>query len=54
MAAGPAPRMGAGPAVFWVSGHADQCLVHTYEGIDSVQSLILDREVTGISAFNGA
>jgi glutaryl-CoA dehydrogenase len=26
-------------------------VVHTYEGTDSIQSLILGREITGISAF---
>lgn len=32
----------------------DMEVVHTYEGTDSIQSLILGREITGISAFNGA
>jgi len=25
--------------------------VHTYEGTDSIQSLIIGRDVTGLSAF---
>ena len=29
----------------------DMEVVHTYEGTDSIQSLILGREITGISAF---
>ena len=30
----------------------DMEVVHTYEGTDSIQSLILGREITGLSAFN--
>jgi glutaryl-CoA dehydrogenase len=30
----------------------DMEVVHTYEGTDSIQSLILGREITGISAFS--
>jgi glutaryl-CoA dehydrogenase len=26
-------------------------VVHTYEGTDSIQSLILGRQITGLSAF---
>jgi glutaryl-CoA dehydrogenase len=26
-------------------------IVHTYEGTDSIQSLLVGREITGISAF---
>ena len=26
-------------------------VVHTYEGTDSIQSLIVGRDITGISAF---
>jgi glutaryl-CoA dehydrogenase len=26
-------------------------VVHTYEGTDSIQSLIVGRDVTGLSAF---
>jgi glutaryl-CoA dehydrogenase len=29
----------------------DMEVVHTYEGTDSIQSLIVGRDVTGISAF---
>ena len=29
----------------------DMEVVHTYEGTDSIQSLILGREITGLSAF---
>jgi glutaryl-CoA dehydrogenase len=29
----------------------DYYLVHTYEGTDTIQSLIIGRDVTGISAF---
>lgn len=32
----------------------DMEVVHTYEGTDSIQSLILGREITGISAFSGS
>jgi Acyl-CoA dehydrogenases len=32
----------------------DMEVVHTYEGTDSIQSLILGREITGISAFNAS
>lgn len=31
----------------------DMEVVHTYEGTDSIQSLIVGREITGISAFSG-
>jgi hypothetical protein len=31
--------------------HADIQAVHTYEGTDSIQSLIVGRAITGISAF---
>ena len=27
-------------------------VVHTYEGTDNIQSLILGRDITGISAIN--
>jgi glutaryl-CoA dehydrogenase len=30
---------------------ADMEIVHTYEGTDTIQSLIIGRDVTGISAF---
>jgi glutaryl-CoA dehydrogenase len=30
----------------------DMEVVHTYEGTDSIQSLIVGREITGIAAFN--
>jgi glutaryl-CoA dehydrogenase len=33
--------------------HADVEAVYTYEGTDSVQSLIVGREITGLSAFTG-
>jgi glutaryl-CoA dehydrogenase len=29
----------------------DMEVVHTYEGTDSIQSLIVGRDITGISAF---
>ena len=29
----------------------DMEVVHTYEGNDSIQSLIIGRDVTGLSAF---
>jgi len=29
----------------------DMEVVHTYEGTDSIQSLIIGRDVTGLSAF---
>jgi glutaryl-CoA dehydrogenase len=29
----------------------DMEIVHTYEGTDTIQSLIIGRDVTGISAF---
>jgi glutaryl-CoA dehydrogenase len=29
----------------------DREVVHTYEGTDSIQSLIVGRDITGISAF---
>jgi glutaryl-CoA dehydrogenase len=29
----------------------DMEVVHTYEGTDSIQSLIVGRDVTGLSAF---
>ncbi|MHA7220922.1 acyl-CoA dehydrogenase family protein [Arthrobacter sp. RHLT1-20] len=32
----------------------DMEVVHTYEGTDSIQSLIVGREITGISAFSGS
>lgn len=32
----------------------DMEVVHTYEGTDSIQSLIVGREITGISAFSNA
>jgi glutaryl-CoA dehydrogenase len=34
--------------------HADVEAVYTYEGTDSIQSLIVGREITGLSAFDGA
>lgn len=37
---------------FHVARHlTDMEVVHTYEGTDSIQSLLLGREITGISAF---
>ena len=37
---------------FHVARHmTDMEVVHTYEGTDSIQSLIIGRDVTGISAF---
>ena len=30
----------------------DMEVVHTYEGTDSIQSLIVGRDITGIAAFN--
>jgi len=29
----------------------DMEVVHTYEGTDSIQSFIVSRDITGISAF---
>lgn len=38
---------------FHVARHmTDMEVVHTYEGTDSIQSLIIGRDVTGISAFD--
>ena len=31
--------------------HADVEVVYTYEGTDTIQSLIVGREITGIQAF---
>jgi glutaryl-CoA dehydrogenase len=31
----------------------DMEVVHTYEGTDSIQSLLIGRDITGISAFSG-
>jgi glutaryl-CoA dehydrogenase len=37
---------------FHVARHlTDMEVVHTYEGTDSIQSLLIGREATGISAF---
>jgi glutaryl-CoA dehydrogenase len=33
---------------------SDMEAVHTYEGTDAIQSLILGREITGLSAFSAA
>ena len=30
----------------------DMEIVHTYEGTDSIQSLLVGRDITGISAFS--
>ena len=30
----------------------DMEVVHTYEGTDNIQSLIVGRDITGISAFS--
>ena len=36
-----------------VAGHlTDMEVVHTYEGTDSIKSLIVGRDITGISAFS--
>jgi glutaryl-CoA dehydrogenase len=37
---------------FHVARHmTDMEVVHTYEGTDSIQSLIIGRDITGLSAF---